>query len=73
MGASPMDGESVSLVAEELTLVVNGSAGVGTPYINCSGWGAPYEAVNFTSTLYDAESQLFTGTYQLSSPLTPHT
>jgi|GEM_PF-4730434 len=62
--------ESVSLVAEELTLVVNGSAGVGTLYVNCSGWGAPYEAVNFTSTLYDAENQMFTGTYQLSSPLT---
>jgi len=61
---------SVTLVSQVLTVVVNGSAGSGTLYVDCTGWGAPQRTSGFDEAWYSSADSLFWGTYTLSSSRT---
>jgi hypothetical protein len=57
---------SVSLTGNTLVMVVNGSTGSGTLYVDCTGRNAPQQTEGFDETWWEASTNLFTGTYTLT-------
>ena len=61
---------STTLVSQVLTMVVDGTAGQGTLYVDCTGRGAPTRSSGFDDTYWTSGSSLFWGTYTLASNVT---
>jgi len=61
---------STTLVSQVLTIVVDGTTGQGTLYVDCTGRGAPTRSSGFDDTYWVSGSSLFWGTYTLASNVT---
>jgi len=61
---------STTLVSQVLTMVVEGTTGQGTLYVDCTGRGAPTRSSGFDDTYWTSGSSLFWGTYTLASNVT---
>ena len=58
---------SVSFVDQVLTMVVDGSSGSGTLYVDCTGRTAPTRNTGFDDTYWQPSTSLWWGTYTLAS------
>ena len=61
---------SVSLASQALTVVVDGSTGSGTLYVDCTGRGGPTRSSGFDDAYWRPSISLWWGTYTLASNVT---